>query len=244
MLGSGKALSLLTVSEPYSLRLGSSKRVGVWSLAAGAAALVIGVGLGAFVFAGDDSSSDAAALTLNLDQSPAPHSSASPSEGSLADTKGVPRQSAGNPAPTPAGDRVVEVIESEDPPTGAEPGGKATLPVPPTPPAPAKGGAAAPKTGAKSGGAAGPAFDKGAANAALATAAGKAGRCKPAGGPTGSGQVRVTYATSGAVKSVTVLTPRFKGTSTASCVQMVFRGAKVPAYGGPETSMTRGFTIQ
>lgn len=242
--GSGKALSLLTVSEPYSLKLGSSKRVGVWSLAAGAAALVIGVGLGAFVFAGDDESSDAAALTLNLDQSPAPHGSASPAEGSVGDAKGGPKQSAGNPAPTPASDRVVEVIESEDPPTGGEPVAKAAPPVQPSPPAPAKGGAAPPKAGAKSGGAAGPAFDKGAANAALATAAGKAGRCKPAGGPTGSGQVRVTYATSGAVKSVTVLTPRFKGTSTASCVQMVFRGAKVPAYGGPETSMTRGFTIQ
>jgi GYF domain 2 len=229
----GRALSLLTVSEPYSLRMPGSKRVGVWSLAAGIAALVFGVGLGAFVFSGDDEESDAVARALNLDH-PTPAAPGQPSLGTSA--LGASPAAGQDDAP----DRVVEVIESEDPPTAAtgSPQKESAAEV-----APDRGKSAARPKGGGSG-SSGPAFDKTAANQALTAAAARAARCKPAGGPTGSGQVRVTYGPSGAVKSATVLTPRFKGTSTASCVQMVFRSAKVPAFGGSETSMTRSFTIQ
>jgi hypothetical protein len=230
----GRALSLLTVSEPYSLRIPGSKRVGVWSLAAGIAALVFGVGLGAFVFAGDEES-DAVARALNLDQS-AQAATGHPTPGAA--TAGSAALGA-----SPAGDedgpeRVVQVTESEDPPAVASAMDKESAPVAPEV---AKSG---PRPRAGGGGSSSPAFDKAAANEALTAAAAKAARCKPAGGPTGSGQVRVTYGPTGAVKSATVLTPRFKGTSTASCVQMVFRAAKVPAFGGADTSLTRSFTIQ
>ena len=111
--------------------------------------------------------------------------------------------------------------------------------------APSEGGGSkgAARSKAVSGGAAST-FDKAAADSALSAAAGRAARCKPAGGPKGTGQVRVTYGSTGQVKSVAVLTPRFKNSSAASCIQMVFRGAKVAAFSGPDTSVTRSFTIQ
>jgi hypothetical protein len=238
-LASGKALSLFTISEPYSLRLPGTKRVGVWSLAAGIAALVFGVGLGAFVFAGGDES-DAAAIALNLDSA---NSLGLDGDGVLSGPKnGSPNAALASP-PTTA-ERVAQVIESEDPPSaaGANPAAPSRAG---EPPAVAGGQDAKPSSPGRGKSApSGPAFDKAAAGRALSSAAGRAARCKPAGGPSGTGQVKVTYSTSGSVKTVAVLSPRFKGNaSTASCLQMVFRGAKVPAFGGSEVTMTRNFTV-
>jgi len=86
-------------------------------------------------------------------------------------------------------------------------------------------------------------FDLSATKAALASAAARASKCQPKGGPTGAGSVRVTIGPSGSVTSVTMQTAKFQDTSTGNCVQMVFRQAKVPAFSGSEKSVNKKFTI-
>jgi hypothetical protein len=75
-------------------------------------------------------------------------------------------------------------------------------------------------------------FDRVAAKAALDEAAEKASHCRPAGDPTGEGRVQVTYEPSGRVASVAMLTSRFEDTAAGSCVLMLFRRARVPAFSG------------
>jgi serine/threonine protein kinase len=75
-------------------------------------------------------------------------------------------------------------------------------------------------------------FDRVAAKAALDEAAEKASHCRPAGDPTGEGRVQVTYEPSGRVASVSMLTSKFEDTAAGSCVLMLFRRARVPAFTG------------
>jgi hypothetical protein len=99
----------------------------------------------------------------------------------------------------------------------------------------------APKsTGAKSSGT----FNRDAAKQALDDAASQARNCRPAGGPSGSGQVQVRYEPSGKVSAVQILTGKFENTTTGSCVRMLFRRAKVPEFtGAPVVVVVKKFEI-
>ena len=101
--------------------------------------------------------------------------------------------------------------------------------------------AEAPKsTGSKSSGT----FNRDAAKQALDDAASQARNCRPAGGPSGSGQVQVRYEPSGKVAAVQILTGKFENTTTGSCVRMLFRRAKVPEFtGAPVVVVVKKFEI-
>lgn len=87
-------------------------------------------------------------------------------------------------------------------------------------------------------------FNRQAAKDALKDAAAQAGNCRPAGGPTGNGKVQVRYDATGKVGSVSILTPGFENTTTGSCIQMVFRRAKVASFSGAPVVMTESFEIK
>jgi hypothetical protein len=122
-------------------------------------------------------------------------------------------------------------------PQGAEPGRGA-----PTP-APAEQAAVEPSRPAPAS-ATGREFDRGAAIAALGAAAGVAAGCGSAGGPTGSGRVKVLFAPSGQVTSVAHENPQFAGTSVGNCVVAAFRSASVPRFDGVAVSVTKSFTVR
>jgi hypothetical protein len=87
-------------------------------------------------------------------------------------------------------------------------------------------------------------FNRDAAKSALEAAAAQAKNCKPPGGPVGSGRVEVRYEPSGKVANVSLLTNKFANTTTGSCVQMVFRRAKVPEFTGvPAVVVSKSFEI-
>ena len=88
-----------------------------------------------------------------------------------------------------------------------------------------------------------PPFSKASAISALGGAAGSAGACKKAGGPTGVGKVQVTFAPSGRVTSATVMGPPFAGTAVGGCVAGAFRRAKVPAFSGNPVTVSKSFAI-
>lgn len=75
-------------------------------------------------------------------------------------------------------------------------------------------------------------FDRQAAQTALTAAADKAKNCRPIGGPSGAGTVQVQYEPSGKVSAVTIVTPGFENTDAGSCIQMLFRRARVPQFNG------------
>lgn len=89
----------------------------------------------------------------------------------------------------------------------------------------------------------GAAFDKNAAIAALSAAAGSAGSCKTADGPTGSGKVSVTFAPSGRATATSVAGD-LAGTEVGGCVARLFRAAKVPPFSGDPVTVSKSFTIQ
>lgn len=82
-----------------------------------------------------------------------------------------------------------------------------------------------------------------AAAAALATSATLASSCRPSGGPSGAGKARIIYSNEGDVQSVEILTAKFRDTLTGSCVRMVFRRAKIPAFKGEPPTFIKSFTI-
>ncbi len=86
-------------------------------------------------------------------------------------------------------------------------------------------------------------FDRGAASAALSSAAGGVGGCKKADGPTGSGRVSVTFAPSGSVTNAVVEGPPFAGTAVGGCVAAKFRGARVPAFAGAPITVKKSFSL-
>jgi hypothetical protein len=81
------------------------------------------------------------------------------------------------------------------------------------------------------------------AAAALANSANLASSCRPRGGPAGAGKARVIYSNDGEVQSVEILTAKFRDTLTGSCVRMVFRRAKIPAFKGEPPTFIKSFTI-
>jgi predicted Zn finger-like uncharacterized protein len=88
-----------------------------------------------------------------------------------------------------------------------------------------------------------PPFSKASAISALGGAAGSAGGCKKAGGPTGVGKVQVTFAPSGRVTSATVMGAPFAGTAVGGCVAGAFRRAHVPAFSGNAVTVSKSFAI-
>jgi predicted Zn finger-like uncharacterized protein len=88
-----------------------------------------------------------------------------------------------------------------------------------------------------------PPFSKASAISALGAAAGSAGGCKKAGGPTGVGKVQVTFAPSGRVTTATVMGPPFSGTAVGGCVASAFKRAKVPAFSGNAVTVSKSFAI-
>jgi hypothetical protein len=86
-------------------------------------------------------------------------------------------------------------------------------------------------------------FDKEAAANVLNDAADKAKNCRPKGGPTGKGRVRIRYEPNGKVSSVSVLTSKFENTVAGSCVTMLFRRASVPAFNGGAVVVNKSFDI-
>jgi hypothetical protein len=82
-----------------------------------------------------------------------------------------------------------------------------------------------------------------AAAVALANSATLAASCRPRGGPAGPGKARVIYSNDGEVQSVEILTAKFRDTLTGSCVRMVFRRAKIPAFKGEPPTFIKSFTI-
>ena len=85
-------------------------------------------------------------------------------------------------------------------------------------------------------------LSRGAAMAALGSAASAAAGCKRPDGPTGSGSVSVTFSPEGPAKSVTVSAP-FAGTPVGQCVATVFRGARVPPFSGSSITLPKSFQI-
>jgi eukaryotic-like serine/threonine-protein kinase len=86
-------------------------------------------------------------------------------------------------------------------------------------------------------------LNRGAALAALGTAASAAATCKRANGPTGSGSATVTFSPDGPVKSVSV-SPPFAGTAVGQCVTSAFRSAHVPPFSGSPITLPKSFQIR
>ncbi len=86
-------------------------------------------------------------------------------------------------------------------------------------------------------------FNTGAARSALSVAASGAVGCKRADGPTGSGRVMVTFATSGRVTAANVVGAPFAGTAVGGCVATIFRRATVPPFSGNSVTVAKSFSI-
>ena len=82
-----------------------------------------------------------------------------------------------------------------------------------------------------------------AARVALTAAAELASGCHASGDPTGKGKARVVYANDGSVKSVEVLTQKFRETLSGSCVRLVFRRATIEPFLGPEPTFIKYFEL-
>ena len=87
-------------------------------------------------------------------------------------------------------------------------------------------------------------FSVSAAQVALTQAATNSASCKKPDGPTGSGKVQVTFATSGRVTTANVAGAPFAGTPVGGCVAGVFRRAKVPPFAGNPVTVSKSFMIK
>lgn len=85
-------------------------------------------------------------------------------------------------------------------------------------------------------------LNRGAAVAALGSAASAAGSCKRPDGPSGSGTATVTFSPDGPVSSVRLSAP-FAGTAVGNCVIGVFRNAHVAPFSGSSITLPKGFTV-
>jgi predicted Zn finger-like uncharacterized protein len=141
----------------------------------------------------------------------------------------APSASAAPAAPAETAAAPTKPAEAGRPATGRPAGDKKDPPKKEEPaPAPAGGGAG---------------FDKGAAVAALNTAASAASSCKRPGGPTGPGRVSVTFAPSGRATNATVSGGSYGGTPVGGCIASVFRSARVPAFSGDPVTVSKSFNI-
>jgi hypothetical protein len=87
----------------------------------------------------------------------------------------------------------------------------------------------------------GPPFDRGAVAAALATV--DLSGCDSAGGPTGSGHVRVTFDPSGIVAATEVDQPPFMGTAVGACIASKYHATRVPVFSGHPVTVGKSFVL-
>jgi predicted Zn finger-like uncharacterized protein len=100
-----------------------------------------------------------------------------------------------------------------------------------------------PSAAAEPAAAEGPDFDKDAASTALAGAAARAeSECASQEGPHGTGKVSVTFVNSGRATNALV-SGDFAGSALGGCIARVFRGAKVPAFGGDSVRVSKTVRI-
>lgn len=90
----------------------------------------------------------------------------------------------------------------------------------------------------------GPAFDVGAARAALASAAGQASSCRRGADPSGTATVTVTFSPSGRVTSANISGPPFAGTPTGGCIASAMRRAVVPPFAGDHKTVSKRVVIR
>jgi hypothetical protein len=88
-----------------------------------------------------------------------------------------------------------------------------------------------------------PPFAADAAKEALRLAASNVSSCAAPDGPTGAGQVQVTFLPSGRVSSANVVSGAFGGTTVGGCVARTFRQARVPAFKGDPVTVSKSFQI-
>ncbi len=244
----GTAWSMLTLQEAYSVLLPGGHRVGVWTLAICAAVFCVGTALGAIIFGGGEDQLDAEPVSVDLDEAVSGASAADAEQGERGaandgdavvieeiDDEGdepksntsavagdAPRPGAANPGESGGGERK---------PASA---GKAQT----TPASATREVKAADKPKLTS------TIDKAAVNRVLASAAAKAASCEASGAAKGSGQVKVLFTPAGKVQAASVVTAKFRGTSTASCVEDAFRRVTIPAYQGKNVSALKSFTVR
>jgi len=82
-----------------------------------------------------------------------------------------------------------------------------------------------------------------AARVALTAAAELASGCHASGDPTGKGKARVVYSNDGSVKSVEILTQKFRETVSGGCVRLAFRRATIEPFVGPEPTFIKYFEL-
>jgi hypothetical protein len=85
-------------------------------------------------------------------------------------------------------------------------------------------------------------FNKTAANKAMSNAAARAGRCKSS-GKGGPAKVSVTFAPSGKVSLVQIISGRFDS-KTLACIRSAFQAARVPAFTGKPEAVVKSFTVK
>jgi outer membrane biosynthesis protein TonB len=84
-------------------------------------------------------------------------------------------------------------------------------------------------------------FNTAAARDALSAAASRAAGCK---GTSGTGKIQLTFATSGKVSSAQLVAGPFAGTTAGKCALRNFKAARVPAFTGSPTTVSKSFKIQ
>jgi hypothetical protein len=87
-------------------------------------------------------------------------------------------------------------------------------------------------------------FNRDAARAALATAAGGVAGCRQADDPTGVAKVSIVFAPSGRVTSARVTGAPFQGTRIGACIASTFRTVSVPPFGGDPVSVSKDVVIR
>ncbi len=87
-----------------------------------------------------------------------------------------------------------------------------------------------------------PPFDVAAAGSALGSV--DVSGCKSAGGPTGAGKARISFAPDGSVLQVYINDPPYAGTPTGGCIAGKLRAVRIPAYTGGVMTVGKSFVIQ
>ena len=85
-------------------------------------------------------------------------------------------------------------------------------------------------------------LNRGAAIAALGSAASSVAGCKQSDGPSGRGKASVTFAPNGSVVSVS-LPGKFAGTAVGSCIQGLYRRAKLQPFTGGPVTLSSSFDV-
>lgn len=128
-------------------------------------------------------------------------------------------------ATTPAAEPIEPLDEPDDAPH---------LPLPPIPAPMPTGAPFVPSLGCAP-------FDRGAAAAALGGV--HLAACAQAGGPAGSGHVKIMFDVSGRVSSAVVDGGPFPGTAAGGCIAKQFRTAVIPPFCGAAVAVGKSFSI-